>query len=284
MANIREKDVLLDHNYDGIQELDNDLPPWWLWMFYLTIIWAILYLVYYHVAGTGDLSAVEYEKEMNPAYVTADKQSGFSIGYSSPFYKSGDELTPLSRIQMALEKEKEAALVLSEKKDESKPIQLKDIGFNEILQEAMRVASPADLEKLKNAFPEIYTTYQSGAASVAAVSEESAALESQPLTDAASLASGESIFLTNCATCHGKLGEGGIGPNMTDDYFLHGASLSDMIKIIHVGVPAKGMIAWRGILSEEQISQVASYVLTLRGTNPQNAKAAQGEKIEASSK
>ena len=88
-------------------------------------------------------------------------------------------------------------------------------------------------------------------------------------------------YNTNCATCHGQSGEGGIGPNMTDDYYIHGAGMNNTIQVIKSGVPAKGMISWRGILKEPQILEVASYIMTLQGTNPPNAKAAQGEKIVA---
>jgi mono/diheme cytochrome c family protein len=281
MTKIKEKDVLFDHNYDGIQELDNDLPPWWLWLFYLTIIWGVLYLVHYHVIGTGDLSAEEYEKEVNPAFVENKSSSGFSIGYSSPFYMKGEELTPLRRVQIALAEEKEAALLLAEKKTDSEQIKLEDISFNEILLAAMRVASAEDLEKLKSVFPDIYTAYLSAEKGAPAPSEVVPVAKIEPLSDSANLAAGESIFISNCITCHGKLGEGGIGPNMTDDYFIHGAGLGDIVKVINSGVPAKGMIAWRGILNEEQIRQVASYVLTLHGTNPPNAKAPQGEKVES---
>jgi len=285
MANKKEKDVLLDHSYDGIQELDNDLPPWWLWMFYITIIWGVLYLIYYHVLGAGALSAEEYMKEMNPAYQKTET-AGFSIGYSSPFYQSEKELTPLRRILIEREKEREAVIEKAEQKERQlseEPASLADIGFNEIMQAAMQKASPADLEKLKNAFPDIYQTYQTAQAGGTAAegAEKQAAPEIEPLTDEASLASGESIFHTNCATCHGKQGEGGIGPNMTDDYYLHGGRMTDIVKTIINGVPARGMISWRGILNEKQIKEVASYLITLRGTNPPNAKAPQGEKMTA---
>lgn len=286
MANKKEKDVLLDHSYDGIQELDNDLPPWWLWMFYITIIWAVLYLIYYHVLGAGDLPAEEYMKEMNPAYEKTE-QAGFSIGYSSPFFQSEKELTPLRRVQIAQENERAAAIAKAEQKEKQaseEPASLADISFNEIMQAAMQKASAADLEKLKNAFPDIYATYQAGTAGGRAAAEaeqKPQEPEIEPLTDEASLASGESIFLTNCATCHGKQGEGGIGPNMTDDYYIHGGRMTDIVKTITNGVPAKGMISWRGILNEKQIKEVASYLITLRGTNPPNAKAPQGEKMTA---
>jgi cytochrome c oxidase cbb3-type subunit 3 len=64
MSNDPKEPLLLDHNYDGIQELDNNLPRWWVWLFYITIIYAAIYLVYYHVAHTGNLSAAEYDQEM----------------------------------------------------------------------------------------------------------------------------------------------------------------------------------------------------------------------------
>lgn len=64
MSNDPKKPLLLDHEYDGIQELDNNLPRWWVWLFYLTIIYSAGYLVYYHVARAGDLQAAEYAAEM----------------------------------------------------------------------------------------------------------------------------------------------------------------------------------------------------------------------------
>ena len=64
MSNDPKEPLLLDHNYDGIQELDNNLPRWWVWLFYITIIYAAVYLVYFHVTHTGNLSAAEYDQEM----------------------------------------------------------------------------------------------------------------------------------------------------------------------------------------------------------------------------
>ena len=287
MAKSDRNKALPDHNYDGIQELDNDLPPWWLWLFYLTIIWSVIYLVHYHVLNTGDSSEVEYLKEINPDWKEGTKKSGFTIEYRSPFYKSGDNLTPLKREELALEKERETAILLAEKKaEEDENISLSDLSFNEIIMAAMDVASQQDLEKLRTSFPEIWDAYQksdseTGTAAVAPVSSEPVPVI-EPLTDEASLASGEAIFSTSCATCHGKLGGGGIGPNFTDDYFLHGHTIKDMITTIKNGVPAKGMISWRPILTDQQILEVASYIQTLRGTNPPNAKAPQGEKVDFS--
>jgi len=61
-----EEEIILDHNYDGIQELDNTLPPWWVYMFYASIIFAVVYLVRFHVLD-GDNQIVEYEKEVAEA-------------------------------------------------------------------------------------------------------------------------------------------------------------------------------------------------------------------------
>ncbi|RXQ96593.1 c-type cytochrome [Ancylomarina salipaludis] len=98
------------------------------------------------------------------------------------------------------------------------------------------------------------------------------------MTDATNIAAGKAIFDKNCVACHATLGEGNaIGPNLTDDYWLNGGSLNDVYKIIKEGKPLKGMLAWQNQLSPEQMLQVSSYVMSLHGTNPPNAKAAEGE-------
>ena len=68
-----EHKILMDHEYDGIQELDNNLPPWWVWMFVGCIIFAFVYLINYHVLGTSDLQIKAYEKEMVQAQKDIDK-------------------------------------------------------------------------------------------------------------------------------------------------------------------------------------------------------------------
>ena len=69
MSNDPKEPLLLDHDYDGIQELDNKLPRWWVWLFYITIIFSAVYLVYYHVTRTGDLQIAEYDQEMKAGAV-----------------------------------------------------------------------------------------------------------------------------------------------------------------------------------------------------------------------
>ena len=131
--------LLLDHEVDGIRELDNKLPRWWVWLFYFTIIFAAVYLVYYHVLGAGDLMIAEYTKEM----------------------KVGDAI-------------KGAAMARFE----------------------------ADIGTL------------------------------QPSKDPDVLARGKKTFLMLCAPCHRADGGGLVGPNLTDEYWIHGDKFSDNVKTI----------------------------------------------------
>lgn len=182
----QEESITLNHEYDGIRELDNRLPPWWLWGFYISIFFAVIYLYRYHVSHTAPLS--------------------------------GEEL----QIAMA-------------KADEQKAAYLK------------KSANNVDENTVK------------------------------ALTEAADLASGEKVFIQNCAACHGKAGEGIVGPNLTDDYWLHGGSIKDVFKTIKYGWAEKGMRSWKDDLSPVQIAQVSSWIKSKHGSNPANAKAQQGE-------
>ncbi len=181
-----ENSIMLDHDYDGIKELDNNLPPWWKYGFYLTIVVAIVYLINFHVIGTGDLQTVEYNKAMAQAKLEVDEYMKTSANN---------------------------------------------------------------------------------------VDENSVKL----LTEASDIASGKDVFLANCSACHGKLGEGTVGPNFTDDYWIHGGSIQDIFKSIKYGWVEKGMKSWKEDLSPMQIAQLASYIKSLRGTNPPNGKAPQGD-------
>lgn len=183
----KEKDVMLDHNYDGIRELDNQLPPWWKYGFYLTIVFAFVYLINFHVSGSGKLQLAEYSEEMKNAELATKK-------------------------------------------------------------------------RMEN------STNNINAASVTI------------LTEAGSLASGKEIYVKNCVACHGDLGQGNVGPNLTDEFWIHGGGIKNIFNTIVVGVPSKGMISWKSQLTPKATQEVASYILTLQGTNPAGAKEAQGEK------
>ena len=179
-----EKDIMLDHDYDGIRELDNQLPPWWKWGFVFTIIWAVCYFSYFHVFGAAPLSGEEYSNEMAAA----------------------------------------------------------------------KVAKDAYMKTAKNNVDENTVVY-----------------------DASYLADGQKIFTENCAACHGQKGEGIVGPNLTDSYWLHGGKINDIFKTIKYGWPANGMKSWQADLSAVQIAQVSSYIKSLKGTNPPNPKDPQGD-------
>lgn len=207
-----KEDNQLNHDYDGIRELDNDMPSWWLYLFYFTIAFSVVYFVYYQVTKTGPSQAEEYLLEMNP-----ESAKEFSLGYHSPYYKKDAGVPGAAAAAIAADKEK---------------------------GEAVTVLEVSQLEVL---------------------------------TDEESLKEGKAIYATNCAACHGANGEGIIGPNFTDQYWIHGGNINDLVRIINVGVPAKGMIPWNKTLTPEKIHQVASYVLSLQGTNPPNGKAPEGE-------
>lgn len=97
-----------------------------------------------------------------------------------------------------------------------------------------------------------------------------------PLADAAAINNGKEIFIRNCAVCHTEMGGGLVGPNLTDDYWIHGGDIKNVYVTIKEGVPTKGMISWKTQLNPRQILEVASFILTLRGTNPPNQKAPEG--------
>lgn len=303
----KKKDALLDHNFDGIQELDNDLPPWWLWLFYISIIISVAYILHYHVFDTGDLMVVEYNKEVDPNWQPVEEAGGISQTflktYQSPYYSPDGDVTPktLEQFKKYIGPEVDFSMLVMEAlrryDDESmEKLQLafdenigKKVGFNTIMVEAMMRADDLELEKLKSAFPEVWASISEGGGKMTrkTVTDESATeplIAELPkidaLTDKVSLASGKTVFEKNCVSCHGKFGEGGIGPNFTDDYWIHGAGMANMVNIINKGVPAKGMISWRGVLKDNEIKQVASYILAMHGTNPPKAKKPQGMKVD----
>ena len=117
------------------------------------------------------------------------------------------------------------------------------------------------------------------AASGAMIDEESVKF----VDDAGSLSSGKEIFIKNCAACHGQEGQGLVGPNFTDDYWIHGGGIKNIFMTIKYGVPSKGMISWQTQLNPTEMQEVGSYIMTLRGTDPPNQKAPEGDLwVEAS--
>jgi mono/diheme cytochrome c family protein len=266
MTSKKSKDEVLDHDFDGIQEYDNELPGWWKNLFYLSIAFAVLYLLHFHVLGTGDLSRAEYMKEIDPNYTEplVEVSGGVFNRYTSPFLAREENLTPRVRAELQ---------------------SLLNAPFDEHMYRAMSKANPEQLEKLKVLFPELYAQFESGAMAQplqpASASSGIASTLTEPLTEANALTDGKKTFETQCFSCHGMAGEGGIGPNMTDEYWIHGASMQDVLKTIYKGVPAKGMISWEKTLTQEQMDNVASYILLkLAGTNAPNGKAPEGQKAE----
>jgi len=94
----------------------------------------------------------------------------------------------------------------------------------------------------------------------------------EPSKEPVVLASGKQTFLRLCAPCHRPDGGGLVGPNLTDDYWIHGSKFSDNVRTIWNGVPEKGMITWKNYLKPAEVYEVASYIYTLRGTHPPNPK------------
>jgi cytochrome c oxidase cbb3-type subunit 3 len=99
------------------------------------------------------------------------------------------------------------------------------------------------------------------------------------LTDAGAIASGKALFEANCIACHGNAAEGkpALGPNLTDAHWIHGGGIKNVFKTIKYGVKEKGMIDWKSQLKPPELQAVASYVLSLQGSNPANAQPPQGE-------
>lgn len=181
-----ENELIMNHNYDGIQELDNVLPPWWVYLFYGTIAFAFIYLVRFHMLGHDDQTA-EFEKEM-----------------------------AIAKVQV---------------------------------------------EEYKKTAPDL-------------MDKETVTL----LTDAESINAGKAIFQTNCIACHKADGGGAIGPNLTDKHWILGGGIKNVFNTIMEGGRAgKGMISWKDQIKPSDIQKIASYVLSLQGTNPAGAKAPEGD-------
>lgn len=189
-----EKDIMLDHDYDGIKELDNSLPPWWKYGFYLTIVVGVIYLYRFHVSHDGLSQEEEFVEEM-----------------------AAGEAAKAAYLATAANNVDESSVVM--------------------------------------------------------------------LGDPAAIGAGKDLFVKNCAACHLADGGGSVGPNLTDDYWLHGGGIKDVFKSIKYGWQDKGMKSWKDDFSPMQIQQLASFVKSLKGTHPATPKDKQGELyIEAAGK
>ena len=173
--------LMIDHDYDGIKELNNPPPPWLMFIFYGTIIWSVFYFFYYHVFD-GPSQEQEYATEM------AEAKANMPV----------------------------------------------------------------------STFDETNITL---------------------LNDEASLADGLAIYTSKaCDACHGITN---IGPNLTDEYWIHGNTPAEVFKAIKYGIPEKGMTPFKDQMTDEQINQLVSYVLIkLKGAETTNTKGPQGEKYE----
>ncbi len=183
----QEAELDLGHEYDGIRELNNKLPPWWLYGFYLSIIFAVVYLWRFHVSHTGPSSQQEYEMSVAKAEIK--------------------------------------------------------------IQEYLKAKGDA-------------------------VDENTVTL----LTSAEDMAAGKVIYMKSCASCHTESGAGNVGPNLTDNYWIHGNDVKSVFKTIRYGINA--MPQWQNTYSNKQLAQVTSYIKTLVGTNPPNGKAPQGTEMK----
>ncbi len=184
----KEGEMLLqDHDYDGIQELDNTMPPWLQYIFYFTIVFAICYLWYYNL-GKGPTQIDEYNTSVEKA-----------------------KIEMAAYLQNAAANYDEKTVVLS--------------------------------------------------------------------TEGTVLSAGKGTFSQYCATCHGNNAEGGVGPNLTDDYWIHGGTINDLFTTVKYGVQGKAMAAWNEILTPKQIFEVTNYIKSLHGSNPINSKAPEGTRF-----
>ncbi|MBT8295350.1 MAG: c-type cytochrome [Gramella sp.] len=182
----KEEEIILDHNYDGIKELDNNLPPWWLYGFYASIIFAVIYLARYHIFD-GATQKEEYLVEVAEARAAVEE-----------YKKNAKGLIDANTVEL--------------------------------------------------------------------------------LTGEEDINAGKAIFAGNCAACHKIDGGGGIGPNLTDSYWILGGGIKNVFNTISEGGRAgKGMVSWKTDLKPEEMAQVASYVLSLHNTIPADPKEPEGE-------
>ena len=180
--------LLLDHEYDGIREYDNPMPRWWLWIFYATIVYSVLYWFNVPGIGIGQGQIADYEAEMAAAGARSAELAALRTG-------------------------------------------------------------PTD-------------------ASLLAMTEDQSVLEL-----------GATTYVQMCASCHAVDGGGLIGPNLVDDYWIHGNSPLEIHRIIEEGVLPKGMPAWGTMLRPEQVDAMTAYIISIAGSVPANPRVPEGERV-----
>ncbi len=182
-----DKDTIINEPHDGIYELDNPPPPWFMFLFYGTILFAVIYFVRFSITGSGPTQEEEYIAEM------------------------------------------------------------------------------AEVEQAKTS----------------SLTEEGASVDENTvvaLTSAEDIEAGKKIYIQNCKVCHADGGAGSVGPNLTDEFWKHGGGAKNIFKTIKYGVVEKGMTAWQDNMTPDMMQKVTSYILSIEGTNPPGAKAAEGDK------
>lgn len=186
----RDKEIV-GHRYDGIREYDNPMPGWWLWLFWGTIVFSVVYFLGINVFGFVDTYADDLDESL------------------------------------------------------------------------------ADLQRIRDEY----------AAANPAVAIDSVSLAAA-VTDPARISEGASLYAAQCAACHGPQGQGLIGPNLADEYWIHGGSNVDFYQVISAGVVEKGMPPWEAVYTAEERGSLVAFVRSLVGTEPPNPKEPQGELFE----
>jgi cytochrome c oxidase cbb3-type subunit 3 len=183
------EEPLFEHAYDGIQEYDNPMPRWWVWIFWATIVYSAVYLLnVVPLVGEGRGRIAQYEDDVA---VAGRKYASARGPRSAP---DDDALRALA-------------------------------------------------------------------------------------ADAGAREGGRALYMTNCMPCHRADGGGVIGPNLTDDFWIHGGTPGEIHRTISAGVLDKGMPAWGQVLAPGDVDKVTAYVISVHGTHPPDPKPPQGEAL-----
>ena len=184
---VYHQDTVMEHEFDGIQEFDNRLPNWWMWIMWGSMIFALCYWIFFHTLGVGTLPRERFAREMQVAQ-EAQLARALAAGIDNQFF-----------------------VMMAESPDK--------------------------------------------------------------------VAEGREVFVKHCVSCHLDDGRGSVGPNLTDQYWVHGCEPMQILKILNEGVAAKGMPAWQNQLGPTRVHAVLSYVLTIKDNNVPG-KAPEGEPCE----